>query len=304
MRINVHCSNAFSNAACLSTAALRRAAYYLAVKAPQAYRNKRVLSRYLHNYDTEPWGAKLFESQAEIAAHLDKAQGYTKRDLLAFLSTYRSRELLYWMHIPRWIYEDYNNRDSVRCLDIGCAWGALALFTAKVCNADVYCIDKYNRWLSEVLKKKYNLNFCVNSIETDPVPQDIRFDLIILTEVLEHFWFHPLPTLKKIKSLLNTSGRLYLSTPDAAQWGCLENYTTFSDMPPPNTIDQRDLKDCAKNFGIDHVYHFDKNELLQVVHAAGFDVARCAYSPGFIHRHLNLTLTPGQHYAGVGNGTR
>ena len=55
---------------------------------------------------------------------------------------------------------------------------------------------------------------------------------------------------------------------------------------------------------MDHVYHFDKNELLRVVHAAKFDVARCAYLPGLTHRHFNLTLTPGQHDAGVEKGTK
>jgi predicted SAM-dependent methyltransferase len=45
-----------------------------------------------------------------------------------------------------------------------------------------------------------------------------------MTEVLEHLNFHPVPTLKKVYNLLSENGALYLSTPDAYEWGKVNKY--------------------------------------------------------------------------------
>ena len=106
---------------------------------------------------------------------------------------------------------------------------------------------------------------------------------IILTEILEHFNYNPVPTLKKIRNLLTENGRLYLSTPDASQWGRVTKYySTISDMPAPRR--GLPLFDA-------HIYQYKKQELLNILISAGFVIQRFGYSPGYLAgRHFNLTL--------------
>lgn len=248
-----------------------------ATTAARLARNKLVHPYYcraLHTYSTEPWFARLIDCQREIAAYSDASPYYAEK--------YQLGELYYWLHIPKWLYDDYQ-ASSVRYLDIGCAYGVLALYAKKVCNADVYCTDILPRYISPTLIRQHSLHFVQNNNELDPLPWKKPFDIVVLSEVIEHFNFHPLPTLQKIRSLLANNGRLYLSTPDAAQLGRTNYYKTFAEMPQPSS-DGHQFVDA-------HIYQFNKRELLAVVKDAGFTVERCAYAPGVSARHLNLCLT-------------
>lgn len=114
-------------------------------------------------------------------------------------------------------------------------FGTIALYCHKLTGCDIYCVD-CDEHLSKSLIKKYNFHYDINNIEIDPFPNNVKFDIIIFTEVLEHFNFHPVPTLKKICNLLSEQGKLYLSTPDGGwfQWGRITKYySTINDMPLP-----------------------------------------------------------------------
>ena len=80
-----------------------------------------------------------------------------------------------------------------------------------------------------------------------------EFDIIIFTEVMEHLNFNPKPTLKKIHDLLKMNGRLYLSTPDASDWGRITKYyKSIEEMPNPKNVEK--IID-------DHIYQYKKEEL-------------------------------------------
>ncbi|MGZ4881620.1 MAG: class I SAM-dependent methyltransferase [Halobacteriota archaeon] len=228
--------------------------------------------RALHSYSTEPWFARLIDCQREIAAYSDTTSYYADK--------YQAEEIYYWLHIPKWLYHDYQ-ASAVRYLDIGCAFGVLALYAKELCTPEVYCTDM-RRDISSTLIRQYSLHFVQNNIELDPLPWNEPFDVIVLSEVIEHFNFHPLPTLKKIRSLLVNRGRLYLSTPDATQWGRTNYYKTLAEIPQPSS-DGHELVE-------DHIYQFNRRELLAVLKEAGFTVERCAYAPGVFGRHFNLSL--------------
>ena len=199
-----------------------------------------------------------------------------------YARAYRAEETSYWQHIPQWILEDHRRLGFTRCLDIGCAYGTLAVFGRRL-GCAVYCTDFNGTYMSPLLRETYGLHYAVNNIELEPLPWPGQFDLIILTEVLEHFNFHPLPTLKKIRDLLTDDGRLYLSTPDAAEWGRQTKYY--------RSLEEIPLPDAARQVVDDHLWQYDEKELLGVLEQAGFKVARQAYSPGVSARHFNLTLT-------------
>lgn len=53
----------------------------------------------------------------------------------------------------------------------------------------------------------------VGNFETHQFPEDMKFDLIWMSHVLEHF-LDPVKALEKAKSLLSEDGCLYIATPD------------------------------------------------------------------------------------------
>ena len=220
----------------------------------------------------EPWLRAIQQSQDEVVRRGPHPH---------YLNAYRAQELSYWRHVPAWIWEDWASRPVNRCLDIGCAYGTLALFAKEVLGCPVYCTDWTDRATNPRLVSEHGLRFEVNNIELDPFPWDLAFDVIIFTEVLEHLNFHPLPTLKKIAGLLTGAGRLYVSTPDAREWGRASYYESYREMPLPSS--KASLVD-------DHVCLFTADELVEVAREAGLEVHRLDYSPGVSARHLNLTF--------------
>jgi SAM-dependent methyltransferase len=213
----------------------------------------------------------IAECQQEIA-HLTTNPFYTSPQPgeKTVFPPYRKYECFYWGKIPSWIIR-YSMRQPIRnCLDVGCGYGTLALFTHKI-NPDchVYLIDFTDRYLSPRLLKKYGYAFTRLNIELEPIPYPIKFDVIIFTEILEHLNFNPLPTLQKLHQGLDENGVLFLSTPNAETWGRLEFYTHWTRMPMP-----------TRTQGIvdGHVYQYTLTELRELLDQAGFVIEALDYS--------------------------
>jgi SAM-dependent methyltransferase len=245
------------------------------VKESVKYKSRRIRRDFaVYRQAKSTWMKDILECQNEDA---------NSNPHPAYLDHYRRQELYYWMKIPNWIRQDSLQNKVKRSLDIGCAYGTLALYCKKIFNCEAYAVDYVDTYLSPTLVGEHHLFFDVCNIELDDLPWNTKFDVITLTEVLEHFNFNPLPTLKKIRALLSQNGRLYLSTPDAAQWGRVTKYySSIDEMPMP----KKGLQAID-----DHVYQYTKKELLSVLEAAGFRVERFSYSPGVTSRHFNLTVT-------------
>jgi SAM-dependent methyltransferase len=223
--------------------------------------------------DVATWQQVLLEVQAEIA-RLDPHPYY--------LQAYRAAERHYWERVAQWMFEDSRSQPRTRCLDIGCAYGTLALFAKRLWKCEVYCTDFMDAYLSPALVSSHGFFYAVNNLETEKFPWVLDFDVIIFTEVLEHFNFHPVPSLKRIRSLLADGGTLYLSTPDAAEWGRVTKYyRTLAEIPYPK---------AGVPVVDDHVYQYSEEELRAVLDQSGFVIERFDYSLGSGLRHFNLTL--------------
>lgn len=188
----------------------------------------------------------------------------------SYYPIYRCDEMRFWSHIPAWIAA---LPAGIRVLDVGTAYGTLALFARRVLDAEVIALDALSLYHPKTLFEREGIAHIVRDVERDSIADLGHFDLIIFTEVLEHLNFQPLPTLTKLFDALIPGGLLVLSTPDAGSaWGRqLKYYDSLTALPVP-TNDAKWIDD--------HVWQFDRPELMSSLGAAGFRVQAMRSAPG------------------------
>ncbi|HBM79924.1 MAG TPA: hypothetical protein DD426_03650 [Clostridiaceae bacterium] len=191
---------------------------------------------------------------------------------------YMNEEKKYWPCIPSWMLDEKSNNRIKNILDIGCGYGTLSITAKLLYKCNVCCMDFINAYLSKKIIDKYNLNFKIGNIETDRIPWNFKFDIILLTEVIEHFNFNSLPTLIKIREALSDNGSLFLSTPDAEYYGRPDYYRNYKNMPAPKK--GIPIRDC-------HIYVFNKRELLDIFDKTGFSISRLQKTES---HHFNIKL--------------
>jgi len=221
-----------------------------------------------------PWYRELVASQNVVEQYCENEY---------YRQKYRAGELYYWHPVALWLFQDAPLYRGGRILDIGAAYGTLAVYANRLSGSGVFCTDFTKSYMSEALCNVCNFRFAVSNIELETLPWGEKFDVIIFTEILEHLNFNPVPTMQKLCAALQPGGRLYLSTPDAGEWGRLANYSDFRAMPLPQpggaVVDA-------------HIYQYTMTEVRELSAAAGFRIEREAYALGVGGRHINVVLMP------------
>lgn len=93
-------------------------------------------------------------------------------------------------------------------LDVGCAYGTLDYILTKA-GMNITAMDIMPELHSKEMFKELGIKFIKNNIETDKIEQN--YDAIVLTDVLEHLCYNPLPVLKKLNKVCNKG--IVISTP-------------------------------------------------------------------------------------------
>jgi SAM-dependent methyltransferase len=230
----------------------------------------------------EPAGEPLLRAQRGITQHTP-VDGYA--------ALYRGEELLYWLHLPGWIRDWANDSAPRHIVDIGAGYGTLAVFASLTTDAKVSCLDVSTSHLAQPIVAAYDLEVVEGNVELSDLPWS-GVDAVLMTEVIEHFNFHPVPTMRKVHDILAPGGRLFLSTPDAASWGRVDDpYLDYRDMPQADpslpTADR-------------HVYQFTRDELTDVLEGAGFHILRLERAPGRWGFHLNVEAEPAREQRSAG----
>lgn len=148
-------------------------------------------------------------------------------------------------HLLQWFYDKYKqkNLDGETMLEIGPGRGFFSLVAQRINpKIDIEWLmfeleessakavkDKYKWWPANMFKCYYGL------IEHPAYRIEKKFDIIVMTEVMEHFSANPRVTITKIASMLKDDGELYLSTPN---WGHLPIYDTYYDIPDFTTVEE------------------------------------------------------------------
>lgn len=172
----------------------------------------------------------------------------------------RLAQTAYWIaeHVP----------STSRVLDIGCGNGGLLSALQERGFANIAGMDP-SAVCVEVLRER---GFeAVRGVVGDTPSGLGRFDLVILSHVLEHL-LEPRIAMASLKNLLSPVGRVYMETPDAAR------YVDFPSVP-------------FYYFDSEHINHFDGFALTNLARVSGFQVTASGSK--------SLTLMDGRAYPAV-----
>ncbi len=267
-----------------------RAAVASAVNGAADVAKLRNAARYDPDFwiQASPWTRVLLATQDEIERVSENAY---------YAKAYRADEASYWLHLARWMYEDARAATFRRILDVGAGYGTLALYLHELSGCEVRIVDALDAFLGRALAERRGFEFRVANVETEPLPFEGPFDAVIFSEVLEHLNFHPVPTLRKLAAAMAPTGRMYLSTPDAAFWGRVTKYhRSLAEIPPPR---------AGSAWIDDHVWQYTEDELRGALSAAGLAVERLDRAPGASgNAHLNLVCRRADGSREVGTAPR
>lgn len=171
--------------------------------------------------------------------------------------------------------------DGSTVLDFGCSDGVLGGELKRQKNCTVYGVeidDGDLKKAKKVLDGVFNFN-----IEKDDIPKElkaIKFDAIILADVIEHF-VHPSKSLAKLRTLLNKNGRIIFSIPNMAHLSVRMKLLEGSfDYTETGLLDKT------------HLHFYDYNEVKRVFTEAGMqiehnDANTLPFPPSFLRKKLN-----------------
>lgn len=107
-----------------------------------------------------------------------------------------------------------------------------------------------------------------------------KYDLIIMTEVFEHFVLNPLRVMQKIQDSLTDQGILILTTPN---WGHVHIYERWEDMPEDGQISDEKYEQMLK---CEHVYQYGRQELEDIFGQCGFEIVKYKISDSNNHNYM------------------
>lgn len=155
-------------------------------------------------------------------------------------------------------------------LDAGCAYGTLSFFLRRAGIA-VTAIDIDPSLHSAKLFTEEGITFFESNLETEAIKG--QYDCCLLTDVLEHFNYNPLPVLKKIRKscrsiVITTPAReLDYAAPDTALYA---DYVTWRMIPE---------RKGKYRFINAHHHTYTKFELKDLLEEAGFKIVHSKLLP-------------------------
>lgn len=189
-----------------------------------------------------------------------------------------------------WEQDMLKKQTDSRILEIGPRFGLMSLVLLKQFEDIVIdwiifgeCGERsqYKESLDKIVNEYPDrINRYYGYVERDEFVIRKTYDLIILTEVFEHFVLNPVNILKKIKGALSVDGRVILTTP---AWGHVDIYKTWKDLPDSCDVNKEQYLRLTK---CGHIYQYSKDELMQIFEEAGLTVKDYAMTESGHHNFI------------------
>jgi 2-polyprenyl-6-hydroxyphenyl methylase/3-demethylubiquinone-9 3-methyltransferase len=152
-------------------------------------------------------------------------------------------------------------------LDIGCGQGNFSILLAEEGYQVIGC--EINSEALEYALLRYEFGNCQFVVaDGSRLPFNIKFDAIILAEILEHVT-HPQEILKECFDHLNNNGIIIISTPNKTafhNWRCL-SYTQIS-----NGTISKPITSFYTRGEVVHEFNFKNKELANLLKKSGFEI--------------------------------
>ena len=147
--------------------------------------------------------------------------------------------------------------DKCSILDIGSANGDMSVELSNL-NYKINGIEPLRESFENALNlaKKYKQNIEFKQICIDDLDFEKKYDLLIMGEVLEHF-YEPYEILKKLKAILKPNGKILITIPNMPS---LRNRLKFG------------LLGIFPDNNPEHKYYFDKKRFSKIVKKADYEI--------------------------------
>lgn len=176
---------------------------------------------------------------------------------------YEKKENKYFDNVRKDLLETIpkNSRGGI-ILEIGAGSGETLLYAKK----NNYASKVYGIELVKLVNTKQDSpeieKFCIGNIETMLFPfEDIKFDIIIMGDVLEHL-INPYLMLKKLANYLTKDGMVIASIPNIREWDTMKTIFLKGDF---KYVDSGILDKT-------HLRFFTKKNMIQLFENNGFRV--------------------------------
>lgn len=198
----------------------------------------------------------------------------------AYLGLDQEEEALYMRdhayHFKRILKSIPRSDRPLTILDIGTTPFTLYL-KKEFAGYNVLTLDRSELLKGRCLEAGIELRACDLDLGKIPFESE-SFDVVILTEVLEHVFCPPSIILREVYRILKPSGLLILSVPNIAS--LLNRVKLAFGFSPLEDADQQMNKDWVHGHG--HVHEFVRKEIVDLCAKAGFslvDIGMLAASP-------------------------
>lgn len=185
----------------------------------------------------------------------------------------------YWDVLLQIIYNVYRTKHNIEYFEAGPGIGIFSLCLKKILDIDITWLtipDEEKLWLESreksvlsLLKEKYGIKMVEGYLEIDSLDNiSNKFDIVALTQVMEHFIFNPVNSLVKLKNLMKDDGIFALSVPEEVKHYNVESYKK---MPFPENLTKIEIEKRTKinNFG--HFHEYSYNEAMEVFAQSGLE---------------------------------
>jgi len=177
-------------------------------------------------------------------------------------------------------YADMAAERPRKILEVGSFLGIVSIVLSKL-GFDMSATDIPEFMDNVKLQKKlleHNISFRAVNLKHYSLPYDDNtFDIVVISEVLEHLNFNPLPVIQELNRIIKKGGLLYLTVPNIARFDRRKKILLGKSILTP-IKDYYFQLDPKKDMIVGlHWREYDMSEVKDMLEGMGFQVIRQEY---------------------------